>query len=250
MSSWLHPYSTGPSGAPVNGQIQPIRSRLLTSKLRWFIFVSAIDVYLHFSTVLRYKFHWSVRYHKIIWKNTLWKYFNNCRNCWLCRKLVAASRIDSVGRPTLPYRCHPTLDEEIESEPAVNGNDGLTLYEVSPHKKNKSKSKLKRVTKKIRQDAEKLQIRALHQWFSRTFVHEGNFPVDVESLRRKYWPRCGRASGHDIARGAGCLFHQTPPQTTPVSKYNPHINWAIIICQDCIFKSTFQKFPVKLYLFL
>lgn len=78
------------------------------------------------------------------------------------------------------------LDEEIESEPVVNGIDDLTSYDVSPQKKIKSKSKLKRVTKKIRQDAEKLQIRALHQWFSRSFVHEGNFPVDTESLRSKY----------------------------------------------------------------
>ncbi|XP_054267327.1 protein dopey-1 homolog [Macrosteles quadrilineatus] len=100
---------------------------------------------------------------------------------WLRRNL--AVKEEEIPQPPSP-ECADKY-EEIESEPVVNGIDNLTSYDVSlsPAKKNKSKSKLKRVTKKIRQDAEKLQIRALHQWFSRSFVHEGNFPVDTESLR-------------------------------------------------------------------
>ena len=49
------------------------------------------------------------------------------------------------------------------------------------------KSKLKRVTKKIRHDAEKLQIRALHQWFMKAFVNETNLPLELtENTKSKY----------------------------------------------------------------
>lgn len=89
------------------------------------------------------------------------------------------------------------LDEEFDFDGGINGDEsreGATSYDVTatpPQKKAKSKSKLKRVGKKIRQDAEKLQIRALHQWFTRTFVNEMNSPLDSssESYKSKY-DRC------------------------------------------------------------
>lgn len=100
----------------------------------------------------------------------------------MCR-IVCCAIVRGAPLGSTFTRYYP-VDEEIESEPVVNGVDNLTSYDVSP-KKIKSKSKLKKMTKKIRQDAEKLQIRALHQWFSRSFVHEGSFPVDSESLKSK-----------------------------------------------------------------
>lgn len=82
--------------------------------------------------------------------------------------------------------CSSTLDEDFETERPLN-DESKTSYDVTPQKKSKSRSKLKKVTKKIRQDAEKLQTKAIHQWFIRTFVHEMNFPVDsTDSYRSKY----------------------------------------------------------------
>ncbi|XP_039275981.1 protein dopey-1 homolog [Nilaparvata lugens] len=71
----------------------------------------------------------------------------------------------------------PSLSEEKLSSPEKSSGKSSS---------SRNKSKLKRVTKKIRQDAEKLQIKALHQWFMRAFVHENsNFALDssAESLR-------------------------------------------------------------------
>lgn len=55
-------------------------------------------------------------------------------------------------------------------------------------KKTPKSSKLKRVTKKIRQDAEKLQVRAMHQWFVRAFVND-SIPIDFNDRHRSKYLR-------------------------------------------------------------
>uniref|UniRef100_A0A1B6DLS2 Uncharacterized protein n=2 Tax=Clastoptera arizonana TaxID=38151 RepID=A0A1B6DLS2_9HEMI len=90
---------------------------------------------------------------------------------WLRRNL-AVKQEDLVSSVDSPDKY-----EDFDTERLING-ESKTSYDVTPTKKAKSKSKLKKVTKKIRHDAEKLQTKAIHQWFIRTFVHEMNFPSD------------------------------------------------------------------------
>lgn len=53
-------------------------------------------------------------------------------------------------------------------------------------KKNR-KSKLKRVTKKIRHDAEKLQISAMHEWFMKAIGNDSNVSFEnTERSKSKY----------------------------------------------------------------
>ncbi|XP_073990011.1 protein DOP1 homolog isoform X1 [Rhodnius prolixus] len=92
---------------------------------------------------------------------------------WLRRNLAVREEEPAAITPDKEDKYFDDLEStEIES---LNLDESVT--EGKPKKTHKSK--LKRVTKKIRQDAEKLQIRAMHQWFMRAFVNEANLPLEI-----------------------------------------------------------------------
>ncbi|XP_014250328.1 protein dopey-1 homolog isoform X1 [Cimex lectularius] len=74
----------------------------------------------------------------------------------------------------------PDKEDKYVDDAELTEYDCVTLDELTDGKP-KKKSKLKRVTQKIRQDAEKLQISAMNQWFMKTFVNET--PLDFSEKK-------------------------------------------------------------------
>ncbi|KAL1122274.1 hypothetical protein AAG570_003679 [Ranatra chinensis] len=92
---------------------------------------------------------------------------------WLRRNLA----VREEEPPVTPDREDKYFENDAETPENDSSIPDESLLEGKPKKARKSK--LKRVTKKIRHDAEKLQIRALHQWFMKAFVNETNLPLDL-----------------------------------------------------------------------
>ncbi|XP_024216432.1 protein dopey-1 homolog [Halyomorpha halys] len=94
---------------------------------------------------------------------------------WLRRNLA----VREEEPPVTPDREDKYYDD-LESTEIESLITDESFMEEKP-KKNR-KSKLKRVTKKIRHDAEKLQISAMHDWFMKAIGNESN--VSFESTER------------------------------------------------------------------